>query len=113
MTINTDTTITDLLIPAGVARTDEWKDDTPLPYRILFGELRNTDGVKFTTVQASAVRFADGRIDDGGVHEAPHVYLGDDGLTGGQARELAAALIETADEVDRWVTANQRRCGQI
>ena len=39
MTINTDTTITDLLIPAGVARTDEWKDDTPLPYRILFGEL--------------------------------------------------------------------------
>ena len=32
----------------------------------------------------------------------PHVYLGDDGLTSVQARELAAALIETADELDRW-----------
>jgi hypothetical protein len=29
-----------------------------------------------------------------------HVYLGDDGLTSTQARELAA-LIETADEADR------------
>ena len=66
------------------------------------GELRNTGGVNFTTVQASAVQFADGSIDDGGVHEPPHVYLGDDGLTSAQARELAAALLDTADEVDRW-----------
>jgi hypothetical protein len=36
------------------------------------------------------------------VHEAPHVYLGDNALTSVQARELAAALTETADEVDRW-----------
>ena len=33
------------------------------------------------SVQATAVQFADGRIDDGSVHEAPHVYLGDDALT--------------------------------
>ena len=59
-------------------------------------------GSNYTTVQATAVQFADGRIDDGSVHEPPRVYLGDDGLTSAQARELAAALIETADEVDRW-----------
>ena len=59
-------------------------------------------GVKFTTVQATAIQFADGRIDDGGVHEPPRVNLGDDALTSVQDRELAAALIETADEVDRW-----------
>ena len=70
--------------------------------RILFGELRNTDGVKFTTVQAAAFQYSDGRIDDGSVHEPPHVYLGENGLTSTQARELAAALIATADEVDRW-----------
>ena len=44
-----------------------------------------------STQKASAIQFADGRIDDGSVHEAPHVYLGDDALTSAQARELARA----------------------
>jgi hypothetical protein len=81
---------------------DTWQDNVPLPYRILFGMLRNTGGLEHTTIQATAVQYADGRIDDGSVHEAPHVYLGDDALSSSQARELAAALIETADEVDGW-----------
>jgi len=93
----------DVPIPAG-AHADDWQDDAPQPYRILFGELRNTDGVEYTTVQATAVQYADGRIDDGSVHEPPSVYLGDDALSSSQARALAAALIETADEVDGWVT---------
>ena len=67
-------------IPAGVTRTDEWQDAPPLPYRLLFGELRNNGGLRFMTVQATAVQYADGRIDDGSVHEPPHVYLGDDAL---------------------------------
>jgi hypothetical protein len=71
-------TIPDVPIPARGSQTDDWQDDTPQPYRVLFGVLRNSGGVKFTTVQATAVQFADGRIDDGSVHEAPHVYLGDD-----------------------------------
>jgi hypothetical protein len=100
----TTTTLHDVPVPAGVAGADdEWQDDVPLPFRVLFGELRNTDGVEFTTVQATAVQYADARIDDGSVHEPPHVYLGDDGLTSAQARALAAALLETADEVDRWI----------
>ena len=90
-------------IPVSVENVDDWQHDVPLPYRILSGELPNTDGgTNYTTIQATAIQFADGRIDDGNVHEAPHVYLGDDALTSAQARELAAALIETADEVDRW-----------
>jgi hypothetical protein len=38
------TTIPDVPIPAGAAKTDEWQDDAPLPYRVLSGELRNTGG---------------------------------------------------------------------
>jgi hypothetical protein len=54
--------------------------------------------------RGTAVQYADGRIDDGSVHEPPSVYLGDDALSSSQARALAAALIATADEVDGWVT---------
>lgn len=93
--MTTPTTPQDLPIPAGFT-ADAWQDDAPMPYRILFGQLRNTGGVKHTTVQATAVQFTDGRIDDGSVHEPPRVYLGDDALTSAQARELAAALTETA-----------------
>ena len=78
--------------------------DSPLPYRILFGELRGVDGfhIDRVSVQPTAVQFADGRIDDGSVHEPPHVYLGDDGLTSLQARELAAVLLEAAAQLDGW-----------
>ena len=47
----TTTTPQDVPIPAGVAKVDEWQDDTPQPYRILLGEFRNTGGVEHTTVQ--------------------------------------------------------------
>jgi hypothetical protein len=71
---------------------------------VLFGELRSIDGlhVDVVSVQATAIQFSGGRIDDGSVHEPPHVYLGDDGLTAPQARELAALLIAAADTVDGW-----------
>ncbi len=71
---------------------------------MLFGELRGIDGfhIDRVSVQPTAVQFPDGRIDDGSVREPPHVYLGDDGLTSAQARQLAALLISAADEVDRW-----------
>ncbi len=95
--------VPDLPFPAGVTSADDWHNDEP-PYRIILGELRNTDGVEHTAVQATAVQYPDGLIDDGSVHEPPYVYLGDDGLTSAQARALTAALIETADEVDGWVT---------
>src|ERR1700681_599658 len=90
-------------VPAG-ARPDTWQDDSPLPYRVLIGERRGIDGVDTddVSVQPTAIQFSDGRISDGSVHEPPHVYLADNALTSTQARELAATLIEAADEVDGW-----------
>jgi len=95
------TTTPEVSVPHG-ARPHTWQDDSPQPYRVLLGELRNTEGVEYTTVQGAAYQFPDGRIDDGSVREAPHVYLGDEALTTAQARALAATLIQTADEVDGW-----------
>ena len=77
--MTTTTTPQGVPIPAGVDHLDDWQHDVSLPYRCLFGELRNIDGgTNYTTVQATAVQFTDGRIDDGSAHESPHVYLGDD-----------------------------------
>jgi hypothetical protein len=94
----------DVPVPAGVIKVDVWQDDIPQPYRVLIGDLRGIDGLDIdrVSIQATAVQFSDGRIDDGSVHEAPSVYLGDDPLSSIQARELAAALIATADEIDGW-----------
>ena len=102
--MTTTINIHDVPIPAGAAKTDEWQDDSPLPYRLLFGELRGVDGLHLdrVSVQPTAVQFSDGRVDDGSVHEPPHVYLGDDGLSNSQARELASLLVEAADQADRW-----------
>ncbi len=87
----TTSDLTNVPHPAGV-KPDIWQDDAPIPYRVLLGEVRVIDGVDIdrVSVQPTAVQFADGRIDDGSVHEPPRVYLGDDGLTSAQARELAA-----------------------
>ncbi len=44
-------------------------------------------------------------VDEGSTNEHPFVYVetnGDRGLTSAQARELAAVIIECADEIDRW-----------
>jgi hypothetical protein len=95
----------DVPVPAG-ARPDAWHDDSPLPCRLLLGECRGINGVNtdHVSVQPTAIQFSDGRIDDGSVHEPPHVYLADNALTTTQARELAATLIEAADEVDGWAS---------
>jgi hypothetical protein len=103
----TQLSIPDVPIPAGVDGTDDWQADSPQPYRVLFGELRAIEGIHGdrVSVQATAVQFPDGRVDDGGVHEPPHVYLGDDALSSVQARALAALLVQVADEADRWAAA--------
>jgi hypothetical protein len=95
----TTTNAPDVPVPAGFW-ADVWQNGFPLSHRVLLGEVRAVDGVD-VCVQASAVQFSDGRIDDGSVYERPHVHLGDDTLTAMQARELAALLIEAADELDR------------
>jgi hypothetical protein len=95
--------LADQLTPPGF-RADEWQKDTPVPYRVLFGELRAIDGldVDRVSVQSTAIQLSDGRIDDGSLYEPPHVYLEDDALTAAQARALAATLIAAADQIDGW-----------
>jgi hypothetical protein len=94
-------TIPDVPVPHG-AHPDTWQHDS---HRVLLGDVRGIDGVDtdLVCVQVTAVQFPDGRIDDGSVHEPPHVYLRDDALSPTQARELAALLIQAADELDGWV----------
>jgi hypothetical protein len=94
-------TTPDVPIPAGF-RAQDWQGDDRRPFRVLLGEVRAIDGVD-VCLQATAIQFADGTLDDGSVHEPPLVYLGDDALTATQARELAALLVEAADVIDGWV----------
>jgi hypothetical protein len=90
-------------LPAGTS-ADFWQDDA-IPNRTLLGEVRVINGHRCEVhVQPTALQFSDGRIDDGSFHEPPQLYINDTGLTTTQARELAATLIEVADEVDGWVT---------
>jgi hypothetical protein len=59
-------------------------------------------------VATTAVRYRDGRIDDGTISEPPFVYVQtcrDAGLTSTEARQLAAHIIECADEADRWAAS--------
>ena len=59
-------------------------------------------------VHTAAVQFADGSIDNRPDRpiDAPHVMVVGhaDTLNSGQARELAAALLEAADELEVWTT---------
>ena len=60
-------TISDVPIPAGFT-AEAWQDDAPMPYRILFGELLNTGGVKFTTRSGHGGAVRRWGIGDGSVH---------------------------------------------
>ena len=102
MTTTADS-LADVPVPAG-AHSDDWQNDA-VPDRVLFGEWRRIVGVDTDrlSVAPSAIQLADGRIDDGSAYEPPQVHLRDDCLTPAQARELAAALIEAADLLDRWI----------
>jgi hypothetical protein len=94
----------DVAPPPGATTHDEWEDDDPQPYRIVFGADRTVTDHR-ARVSTSAVQWADGSVDDGRI-EAPYIYVYDLGesrpLNSDQARELGAALLESAAEVDGW-----------
>ena len=62
-------------------------------------ECNDTDRL---SVQPTAIQFSDGRIDNGTVHEPPHVYA----TTASPPckRELATLLVEAAGQAAQWVT---------
>jgi hypothetical protein len=93
----------DVPLPAGAEWYDYscWEDVDHHPWRVIRTVERAVEG-RDVTVYAEAVQYADGSLGDG--REAPGIkveFLEDDGISAGQARELAAALLEAADETDR------------
>ena len=97
-------------LPTGVAAVDDWRPNYPLPYRILLGAGRGVTDHN-VVVQTAAIQFADGRIDHGGI-VAPRVTISHTcyngrALSSTQARELAARLLEAADELDGWIESSQ------
>lgn len=106
--------------PAG-ATADEWSDDEPNPYRVIWGSTHpvsvgrpSNEGLTEVRVYTHAVQKADGDLScDAG--DAPGVsidtiHADDDGVardsgvtvSAVEARQLAAALNAAADELDRW-----------
>jgi hypothetical protein len=92
-----------VLLPAGAEHDGTWEDDDPQPYRVVYGVPRGVVGHKLA-LQTFALQWADGSINT--TDDPPRVSLldihEDNGLTSAQARDLAASLIEAADEVDGW-----------
>jgi hypothetical protein len=89
----------DIPLPAGAVFGDTWEGDGP--QRVVMGQTRGITDSDFT-VWTSAIQCADGRIDS----EPPEVHIAgdtDSGLNSDQARELAAALLEAAAEMDAWL----------
>jgi hypothetical protein len=95
-------------LPTGVAAVFDWRPNDPLPYRVVLGAGRGVTDHN-VVVHTSAIQFADGRIDDGAI-VAPSVtisHANGRGLSRTQARELAARLLEAADELDGWIESSQ------
>jgi hypothetical protein len=98
------TTITtpfpDVPLPAGAVFGDVWEGTDPerviqWPHR----GVTDSDAI----IRMTAIQRADGRI--ASEPEPPLVYIQhntDSGLNSDQARELAAALLEAAAEMDAW-----------
>jgi hypothetical protein len=97
-----DALIGDVPTPAGADFVDTWQEGEPQPYRVILGPRRVVGKVE---IQRSVTQFADGSIDQVGLIAAPGIRVRanrEDGLTKKQARELAALLLEAADEMDGW-----------
>jgi hypothetical protein len=97
-------------LPTGVAAVDDWRPNDPLPYRVVLGAGRGVTDHN-VVVQTAAIQFADGRIDEGRI-KAPTLTIScagynGRGLSSTQAREVAARLLEAADELDGWIESSQ------
>ncbi len=97
-------TVPNVAPPTGAVIVDDWQQDDPHPYRVVIGAERTVTDHK-VRVSSSAVQWADGRVDDGRI-EAPQIYVFEldesNPLHSDQTRELAAVLLEAADEIDGW-----------
>jgi hypothetical protein len=90
------TPLPDVPLPAGATVAGEWNDTAfPDPWRVIHGPDRSiTD--HDVCVAATACQHADGRLSDVAVRMRCFELNSD------QARELAAALLEAAAEIEGW-----------
>lgn len=94
--------------PPGAELICKWEDHFTdrLPYRSVLGVDRTVTDHP-ARVYSTVVQLADGSIEDNGV-SSPAIFVCDDDsgclpkLNSDQARELAAALLECAAELDGW-----------
>lgn len=86
-------------LPAGAAHVAPWEHDQPMPSRPFFGVPRGISG-RTIVVGTAGHQWADGSIESvASIEIIGHLH----GLNSDQARELASALLQAADEVDGWV----------
>lgn len=111
--MTTTTSSPDVPLPDGARALDDWEPGHKLyenesrSFRLISGRSRRLGDHTETWVRA--FQFSDGSIDLGSGHPAdgPVVIVeggSDNGLTSEQARQLAAQILEAADELDRWAT---------
>lgn len=102
----------DVPLPAGAEWYDgRWEDVDHRPWRVIRTVKRAVKGCD-VTVYAQGVQYADGSLGEGreGL-ELMVEFLEDDGISAEQARDLAAALIGAADEMDRLAAFGTDRLG--
>lgn len=94
------TAANDVALPAGVQVSTDWYQYHELGIsRSVCGRDRGLTGRSGFIVATSGIQDRDGTIRD----RTCTVYLpGNDELTSREARELAALLVQAADELDRW-----------
>jgi hypothetical protein len=102
----TTTTSPDVrLHPGASAPPDSWADWNN-EFRVIHTDGRRVSGCG-CMVYGSALQFPDGHVDDGTLdpNDPPGICIDFDSstnLTTDQARELAALIVSTADELDGW-----------
>ncbi|KAA1247799.1 hypothetical protein F0Q45_22120 [Mycobacterium simiae] len=96
----------DIPLPPGAVYADLWSGtNSDRPYRVINGITRGVEGNSDIQVWAQAIQYADGSLDQGALDRpSVQVEAGCEALSARQARELAAALIIAAGELDGWAT---------
>lgn len=97
---NTRLPVPDVPLPDGARTVGTWEDVecSTTPWRsVVFASRQVTDHT--ARVSANACQYSDGHVDSVGISVAGLDY---EDLNSDQARELAAALLEAAEQLDKW-----------
>lgn len=100
------TTTPNVPLPPGAEYADLWSaagDGDTRQCRVINGATRSVEGNPDVRVWTGAMQYSDCSLDDGAL-DRPSVWIDarQEALSPRQARELAAALLEAADELDGW-----------